>query len=51
MVFSCILNGIFMSFWSVATFRSIITLFVVLRMISKTYFAKIIAHLYAFCGL
>ena len=28
-VFPCILNGIFMSFWSVAAFRSI-TLFVVI---------------------
>ena len=34
------MNSISMIFWSVAAFRSIITLFIVLRMISKTYFAK-----------
>lgn len=51
MVFSCILNSIFISFWSVVAFWSIITLFVVQRIIAKTYFAKIIAHWYTFCGL
>ena len=39
--FSCIMNGIFMSFWSVVVaFWSIISLFVVLWMVAKTYFAK-----------
>ena len=40
MVFYRIMNSIFMSFWDIAAFWSIITLVVVLRMIAKTYFAK-----------